>query len=55
MAAKSFRKSSKVAESRKAVTESSDHFRTSRKIDEMMADLGDWRGEWPAEIRRLIH
>ena len=21
----------------------------------MIADLGDWRGEWPADIRRIIH
>ena len=27
----------------------------SRKIDKMIADLGDWRGEGLTEIRRLIH
>ena len=27
----------------------------SKKIDEMIADLGDWRGERLTEIRRLIH
>ena len=55
MAAKSSGKSSKAAEPRKAAAESSDHFSASRKIDEMIADLGDWRGERLAEIRRLIH
>ena len=44
-----------VAEPRKTAAESSDHFSASRKIDEMIADLRDWRGEWLAEIRRLIH
>ena len=52
---KTSKKSSKVAEPRKAATESSDHFSASRKIEEMIASLGDWRGEWLAEIRRLIH
>ena len=42
-------------ESTKAVAEPSDHFSASRKIEEMIASLGDWRGEWLAEIRRLIH
>ncbi len=51
MAAESSRNTSKVAES----PEPSDQFSPSRKIDEMIADLGDWRGEWLAEIRRLIH
>lgn len=27
----------------------------AQKIDEMIANLGDWRGERLAEIRRLIH
>jgi hypothetical protein len=55
MAAKSSKKSLMVAEPRKTAAESSDHFSASRKIDEMIADLRDWRGEWLAEIRRLIH
>ena len=55
MAAKSFKKSSRVAEPHKAATESSDDFSASRKIDEMIADLDDWRGEWLSAIRRLIH
>ena len=55
MAAKSFKKSSRVAEPHKAATESSDDFSASRKIDEMIADQDDWRGEWLSAIRRLIH
>ena len=27
----------------------------ARQIDEMLAELGDWRGERLAEIRKLIH
>jgi hypothetical protein len=27
----------------------------AKRIDEMIADLGDWRGERLAEIRKLIH
>jgi hypothetical protein len=27
----------------------------SKRIDRMIADLGDWRGERLAEIRKLIH
>ena len=27
----------------------------SQKIDERIAELGDWRGETLAEVRRLIH
>ena len=49
------KKSSKAAKPRKADAKSSDHFNSSKKIDEMIADLGDWRGEELAEIRRLIH
>ena len=55
MAAKTSQKSAKVAESRDAATESPGWFSASSKIEEMIADLGDWRGEWLAEIRRLIH
>ena len=47
--------SSKPAEPRKTPTESSDDFSPSKKIDELIVDLGDWRGEWPADIRRIIH
>ncbi len=55
MAVKSPTKSSKATKPRKSATESIDHFSASRKIDEMIVDLGDWRGEWLSEIRRLIH
>jgi hypothetical protein len=39
----------------KAVARSTDHMSASRRIDEKIADLGDWRGERLAEIRKLIH
>ena len=44
-----------VAEPRKAATNLPDDFSASTKIDEMIADLGDWRAESLTEIRRLIH
>jgi len=34
---------------------SSDPKNASRQIDELIADLDDWRGERLAEIRQLIH
>ena len=55
MSGKPSKRSSKAAQPRKAATESSDQFSASGKIGEMIADLGDWRGEWLAEIRRIIH
>ena len=48
MASKSSKKSSKA-------TESSDGFSPSQRIDQLIAELSDWRGEWLAEIRRIIH
>lgn len=45
----------KAAEPRKAAARSSDPVSASRRIDEKIADLGDWRGERLAEIRALIH
>ncbi|MGH8495205.1 MAG: DUF1801 domain-containing protein [Gammaproteobacteria bacterium] len=45
----------KAAKPRKAVAKSSDHMSASKRIDKKIADLGDWRGERLAEIRRLIH
>ena len=36
-------------------TESSDGFSPSQRIDQLIADLGDWRGKWLAEIGRIIH
>jgi len=48
MASKTSKKSANVAES-------SDHRGASERIDERIADLGDWRGEKLAEIRKLIH
>ena len=48
MAGKTSKKSAKVAKS-------SDRTGASERIDERIADLGDWRGERLAEIRALIH
>ena len=39
----------------KAVARSSGGTSASKRIDEMIADLGDWRGARLAEIRALIH
>jgi hypothetical protein len=49
------RVAAKAAKPRKAVAKSSDHMSASKQIDKKIADLGDWRGERLAEIRRLIH
>lgn len=49
------RGAAKAAKPRKAVARSSDHGSASRRIDEKIAELGDWRGERLAEIRKLIH
>ena len=45
----------KAAKPRRAVATSSDHTSASQRIDKRIADLGDWRGERLAEIRKLIH
>ena len=42
----------KIAE--KAASQPSEKSDASRKIDEKIADLGDWRGERLSEIRRII-
>ena len=39
----------------KAAAQSLDPKEVSRRIDEAIASLGDWRGEKMAEIRKLIH
>jgi len=65
MASKTSKKSAKVAKKagakrvgaraakpRKVVANSSD---ASKRIEEKIAGLGDWRGELLAEIRKLIH
>jgi hypothetical protein len=46
---------SKPRKPRTAATTSSDGPSASERIDEMIAELGDWRGERLAEIRKLIH
>ena len=53
MTGKMSRMSAKDAQ--KVVAKPSDHPNASRKIDEKIADLGDWRGERLSEIRRIIH
>jgi hypothetical protein len=45
----------KAAKPRKAVAKSSDPMSASKRIDKMIAALGDWRGERLGEIRKLIH
>ena len=47
--------SRKPAKPRKAVAGSSASMSASERIDKRIADLGDWRGERLARIRRLIH
>ena len=45
----------KPGRSRKAPAGSADAASASRKIDQAIAELADWRGEQLAEIRKLIH
>jgi len=45
----------KAAKPRKATTKPSTGMSASERIDKKIADLGDWRGERLAEIRKLIH
>ena len=47
-------KSAKAARSRKATSQPPEKSNASRKIDEKIADLGNWRGERLSEIRRII-
>jgi hypothetical protein len=49
------RVAAKAAKPRKSAAKSSDDTGASKRIDELIAFVGDWRGEWLAEIRRLIH
>ena len=49
------RVAAKAAKPRNAVAKSSAHTSAPKRIDERIADLGDWRGERLAEIRTLIH
>lgn len=39
----------------KAATKSPDHMSASKRIEQMIAALGDWRGERLTEIRDIIH
>ena len=47
--------SRKPAKPRKTAARSSGSMSASERIDKRIADLGDWRGERLARIRRLIH
>jgi len=44
-----------AAKPRKVVAKSSEPTGAFKRIDELIDDLGDWRGERLAEIRKLIH
>jgi hypothetical protein len=48
------RVAAKQAKPRKALAKSSAHGSASERIDKRIADLGDWRGERLAAIRKLI-
>ena len=45
----------KAAAPRKAIAKASEPLSASQRIDQMIANVGDWRGERLAEIRKLIH
>jgi hypothetical protein len=49
------RVAAKAAKPRKTAAQSSDQMSASTRIDKIIANLGDWRGERLAEIRTLIH
>ncbi|MFW9886610.1 MAG: DUF1801 domain-containing protein [Candidatus Thorarchaeota archaeon] len=49
------KRTKKAAKPSKAVAKSSEDMSASKRIDKKIADLGDWRGERLAEIRKLIH
>src|SRR5512145_3211310 len=49
------RVAARAAKPRKAVAKSSGSTSASKRIDKMIADSGDWRGERLNEIRKLIH
>jgi hypothetical protein len=49
------RVAAKAGKPRHAVAQPSGPMSASKRIDKRIADLGDWRGERLAEIRKLIH
>jgi hypothetical protein len=49
------RVAAKAAKPRKTVATSSAKMSAGERIDERIANLGDWRGETLAEIRKIIH
>lgn len=55
MAGRQPRKSPQAPRPSSTDAQPSDAMRASERIDRMIADLGDWRGERLAAIRRLIH
>ena len=44
-----------VKSTKKAAAKKTANASASKRIDQRIADLGDWRGERLAEIRKLIH
>ena len=55
MPGKTPEKSANAAKPRKAAAKPSDQSNASKKINEKIAALGDWRGERLSEIRGIIH
>ena len=53
--ATAMRTAAKAAKPRTSAAKSSGGTIASKRIDELIGLVGDWRGEWLAEIRRLIH
>jgi hypothetical protein len=49
------RVAAKAAKPRTAIATSSAQLSASERIDKIIAELGDWRGEMLAEIRKIIH
>lgn len=49
------RGAAKAAQPRKAAAKASDPMSAARRIDQMIADVGGWRGERLAELRALVH
>ena len=53
--AKPRKSAAKAAKPRKSLASATGTTEASKRIDELIGLVGDWRGEWLAEIRRLIH
>jgi hypothetical protein len=57
MASKSRKRTAKrpTKSAKQTTSKSSEPMSAARQIDEMIAEIGDWRGQRLAEIRKLIH